>query len=803
MDTLLQDLRFTLRTLARQPAFTLVAVLTLMLGIGANTAIFTIVNAVLLSPLPYPDADRLVLLWGAQGGNQQTLMSVPDVVDLRDRSRTLESVGIIRVQSVNLTGTGEPDRLVGNFVSAATLEILGARVAMGRTFTRAETEIGTGQQVAVVSSASWKTRFGGDSAMLGRTLLLNGRPHTVIGVTSAEYQDPYPGVDVYLPITSAPNAAWFSRGNTTVWAVGRLKPGVTLEAAQRDLTSITTQLTAEYPTTNAGIGVAVSALQANLTGNVKAPLLIVLASVAVVLLIACANVANLLLARAAARRREMALRSALGAGRSRLVRQLLTESLVLFAAGGITGVLVAQWATRVLVAAAPGGLPVYREVGMDLRVLAFTVAVTVVAGLLFGAAPAVHAARLDLNEALKLRPADGAIGRRVDARSVFVALQLALCIVLLVGAGLLTRSLITLQQVNPGFEPKGLLTAEFRLPQAKYKDSVVVRAFMERAIAEIRAVPGVRSAALVGAIPMSGNWGSISYVAAGQAEPAPGQAPSTQQNSITSGFFATMRIPMVRGRDFDSRDAVNSAPVAIINEELARRSWPGQDPIGKQIRLVGPPDVSVTVVGVVGNIRHRTLSEPPTPQMYNPIAQAGGIFSSIVVRTDGDPMALARTVRGAIWAVDPDQPVWKIRSQQSLVERDTAGSQFTMRLISGFALIALLLAVVGVYGVMSYAVEQRTREVGIRMALGAHHQAVVRMVLGRGLRVVAVATVVGVVAAYGAAKLLRNQLFGVGAADPLTFVAVPLVLASVAALACYLPARRAARVDPVIALRSE
>jgi len=803
LDELRQDGAQALRQLRKAPGFAVVAIVTLALAIGANTAIFSVVSAVLLRPLPYPAADRLTVIWGARGDQKQTLVSIPDVQEWRARNRTFEDIGIVRSQSVNLTGGDAPDRLVGSFVTAGTLRLLGARASIGRLFTEEETTEGSGQPVAVLSHGAWEARFGSDHRVLGRTLTLNGRPHVVIGVTTPDFKDPFGQQDVWLPITSAPNANWFTRDNPSVWAVGRLKPGVTLDQARRDLSVITRRLAQEYPATNAGSDAAVFSMRDNVVGQVRPGLLIVLGFVGVVLLIACANVANLQLARAASRRSEISLRAALGAGRGRLVRQLLTESLVLSAIGGGVGLALAYWMIRGLVAAVPGGLPVFGEVGLDRSVLLFSAVITIATGLLFGAMPAVHAARADLGDSLRSRAADGPIGGRVDIRNAFVAVQLALCIVLLVGAGLLTRSLIALQRVNLGFDPENLLTAEFRLPATKYTTPEQIDQFMTQAIGAIRAVPGIRSAALLNSVPLSGNWASTGYLPAGQADPGPGLQPTAQINGVTDGFFRTMGIPLLQGREFEAADRAASPPVAIVNQELARRVWPKQSALGKRLKIFGPPDVWVTVVGVVANVKQFTLSEPAGAQLYQPKSQSSGIFASVVARTDGDPMALGNAMRAAIWSVDPEQPVWKIRSMRSLLDRDLAPQKFTMVLTGSFALLALLLAAVGVYGVMSYAVAQRTREIGIRMALGAARSQVVRMVLGRGARIVAVAAALGLLIASGAARLLRSQLFGVAADDLLTFVTVPVALAVVALLACYLPARRAAGVDPVIALRSE
>ena len=803
MDPLIQDLRYAVRTLLRSPGFSLVAVLTLALGIGANTAIFSAVSAVLLRPLPYADADRLAVLWGSRGEAKQTLISIPAFHDWQARNHTFDAMGIVRSQSVNLTGTDAPDRLIGNFVTASTLQILGAHPALGRLFTPQETAQGTGQPVAVLSNAAWKTRFGGDATMVGRTLILNGQPHVVIGVTDSSFSDPFGPTDVWLPITSAPNPSWFTRAVQNIWAIGRMKPGVTAARAQQDLAVVAARLGEEYPATDGGSGATVVSLRDNLVGPVRPALLVLLAFVGVVLLITCANVANLQLARAATRTREMSLRVALGAGGSRLARQLLTESLVLAIGGGAGGLLVAHWAVTGLVALAPSGLSAFGPIGLDLQVLLFAIAVTCGTGLLFGAVPALHAARTDLGDALRMRSAGEAGGGALVARNTFVGVQLVLSIVLLVGAGLLTRSLVALQHVNPGFEADHLLTAEFRLPAAKYGTPERITSFMSSAIAAVRDVPGVRAAALVQSVPLSGNWGLASYVPDAHPELIAARAPNTQVNTVTDGFFRAMGIPLLEGRDFDARDWAGAPPVVIVNAELARRAWPGRPAIGRRLKVLGPPDVWTTVVGIAGDVKQLTLGEPLTAQLYAPIAQQPGIFSSVVARTAGDPMVLASALRAAIWSVDRDQPVWKVRSMASLVGRDVAMATFTMALTCGFAFLALLLAAVGVYGVMSYTVAQRTHEVGIRMALGAQRPEVVRMVLRRGLRVVGLAAAVGLVASLGGAQLLRQQLFGVTATDPVTFVAAVLVLAGTALLACWLPARRAAKVDPVVALRSE
>jgi putative ABC transport system permease protein len=732
------------------------------------------------------------------------LMSVPDVDELRRRSRLFQDIGVARGQSVNLTGTDAPDRLTGVFVEASTLKLFGAPMAMGRTFTAEETVLGAGARVAVLSNAVWRSRFGGDANILGKTLILNGTPHTVIGVAAPGFDIPLGPTDVWLPVTSAPSPAWLARGNPNVWAFGRLKPGVTVQQGQQELAGIAAQLAAEYPATNAGNGASVIGLQDFVVGSVRPVLLVVLGAVGAVLLIACANVANLQLARASARGREMSVRAAMGASRSRLVRQLLTESVALAMIGGAAGIVLSHWAIKALSASVIGGLSLQVKTGLDSRVLAFSILITVLTGIAFGLAPALHAARADINSALRERGSGSAQRGGIDLRNVFVGVQLTLCIVLLVGAGLFTRTLIALQHANTGFRSDHLLTAEFRLPTVKYPAYEQQRAFMQDALAALRRVPGVQSVALGRSVPLSGNWGSMSYVAEGQPEPATGSAPTSQQNTVSDGFFRTMDIPLVQGRDFNTGDRAETLPVAIVNRRFADDNWPGQSPIGKHVRLLGPPtDINVTVVGVAGNVQQRFLNDPVTQQIYQPMSQSVGIFNSVLMRTTGEPDTYAKALRDAIWSVDRDQPVWKVRSMEALLGYQVASSRFTMTLTGSFALLALLLATVGVYGVMSFAVLQRTREVGIRMALGARKQQVVQLIVRRGIRVVAIALVAGTVVSVWAARLVEDQLFGVKAADPLTLIGVPVLLGSIALLACWIPARRAARVDPAITLRSE
>ena len=801
MDTMLQDLRYAARALRRTPVFTAAAVLTLALGIGANTAVFSVVQAVLLKALPYPDPEQLVFGWGRRGAERIMLVNYPDIVEWQRRSTSFSAIGVERSQSVNITGGDTPDRLEGNFITASTLTLLGAHTALGRLFTEAETDPESEAAVCILSYGAWKDRFGSDPNIIGRTLTLNGSPHVVVGVLSDGFHDPQGRTAVFLPVTSAPDPRWKERGGYGFWTIMRMKPGVTVAQAQADLSKVMAQLAREYPQSNEGRDANVIRVRTFVAGEIRPMLLTVFGFVAVVLLIACANVANLQMARATARRRELSLRAALGAGRGRLARQLFTENILLSIAGGAIGLLIAVWAMRALIAAMPGGLPNMMQVTLDSRVLVFSAVATLGAGLLFGAAPALFAGRVALREALDSRVAGGGAPRRFGARDAVVAAQLALCVVLLVGAGLLTRTLLELRKVNTGFDTTSVLTAEFRLPRAKYSTDPQLLQFDEAALAALRRVPGFQSVAFVQAVPLSGNYGDTQYEIEGQ--PAPKSRPAALQNSASPGFFKTLGIRMTAGRDFDEHDRLDAPLVAIVSQSFARSAWGTQDPIGRRVRVFGPPDQSLTVVGVVEDIKQRALDDNAAGMIWQPVAQTPDIFHSVVARTTGDPEALSAQLRAAIWSVDKDQPVWRVRSLKSFMDLDLAPHRFALTITGIFAVIAVVLAIVGVYGVMSYLLAQRTREIGIRVALGARRSQVERLVLGRSVRVVGAAIAAGLVIAAMLSRVMSSQLYGVSAGDALTFTVAPLILVTVALLASWIPARRAARVDPVTALRAE
>ena len=801
MGTLLQDLRFGLRTLLKRPGFAAVAVLTLALGIGANTAIFSVVNAVLLRPLPFKDADALVAVFETTQNNPRDYISVPNLQDYREQTKSFEEFTTFVPQSINLTGAGEPDRLIGGFVTSSFFKVFGVQPDRGRAFLPQEDAEGGGL-VAVLNYDAWKRRFGGDPGIIGKTLTLNGEPFTVVGVMPEDFRFPLAEVEVWMPAQKWPNyknARSFHGCNV----IGRLRPDATVAGAEAELRAVAKRLEEAYPEDNKGRGVQIVGLHEMLVEDIRPALLILLGAVGFILLIACANIANLLLARGAARQKEVALRAALGASRARLLRQLLTETLLLALVGGTAGTLLAMWGVDALLALNPSQLSSAQSIKLDARVLLFSLALSALTGLIFGIVPALQLSKADVNRTLK--EGGGPVGEgsgRARLRGAFVVSQVALSLVLLVGSGLLLNSFYRLLRVSPGFRPENLLTMEYRMPKNKYPKGEQQWEFHRQVAERAGRVPGVESATVVRALPFSGNGSTVVYAIPGQTPAPKGQEPEALENAIDTNYLETVGLPLVAGRNFDAHDAADSPSVVLVNRTMAQKLWPGENAVGKQLEF--PEDkVTATVVGVVGDAKQYDLGEAQRPQVYTPFAQNPFIFGTLVVRTRVEPLGLAQKVKEAVWSVDPEQPVWKVRTVEYLLQRNIGDRRFIMTLMAGFASLAMLLTALGIYGVISYTVAQRTHEIGVRMALGAQAGDVLRLVLRQGMRLTVVGVGAGLVAAFAITRLMSGMLYGVSATDPATYAGVALLLALVALCACYVPARRATKVDPMTALRYE
>jgi putative ABC transport system permease protein len=803
MDTLTQDLRYALRRLLRSPGFTLIAVLTLALGIGANSAIFSVVHGVLLRPLPFAEPDRLVMLYtGYPDDETRYPLSPPDFMSFHDDARAFSGVAAVSPSEETLTGRGEPERVPIAMVSRRFFEVMGVSPVLGRSFHEEESEPGA-NEVTVLGHAFWRQHFGADPRVIGQTLTLSGVQRTVVGVLPPEFDFPDQRA-LYYPI------AYDSRFNSTtaqarrgefLTTVARLAPGVTVEQALTEARTINARLQQEFPQTNSqNINLTLLPLREQLMGSVRAPLLILLGAVGLVLLIACANVANLLLARAAAREGEMAVRTALGAGRGRIVRQLLTESVLLGLAGGAAGLLLAVFGTHALLAARPEGIPRLEGVGVDATVVAFTMLIAVGTGLLFGLIPAVQATRSDL--ALRIREGGrGGLGGRASnrARRTLVVTEIALALMLVVGAGLLIRSFAQLTAVDPGFRTERLVSFGLSTPPSAYEDGAAVRQFYERLLERVASLPGVESAAAAANLPLAGTRNILGFDIENREPPPPGFVQDAALTSVTPEYFSTLGIPLRRGRLLEGRDGVDAPEVVVVNEAFVRRYLPGEDPIGRRISLNG--EEWIEIVGVVGDAPQYGLDQDVRPAMFATLSQFTTRTLTVVARTAGDPLALAGAIRREVAALDPNLPVQRFTTGEQLVSASVAQPRFYMALLAIFAGVALLLAAVGIFGVMSYLVTQRTREIGVRMALGANPASVLRLVVGGALGLAGVGVAVGVLAALLGSRLLSGLLFGVGSLDPVTYVGAAAVLLAVAALASYLPARAATRVDPNTALR--
>ncbi|MEO6724163.1 MAG: ABC transporter permease [Blastocatellia bacterium] len=800
MQTFWQDLRYGTRMLLKRPVFTLIATLTLALGIGANTAIFSVINAVLLRALPYPNADRLVALTATTTGGRDGF-SLTEAQEFQTQMRSLEDLAGFQSQSVNLTGGERPERVRGGFVSVNFFKVFNLPPLVGRTFAAGEDQRGA-EKLAVVNEKMWRERLKGDPNLEGKKLILNGEPYSVIGVITSEFKQPFDSdVEVWMGAAQFPGNTG-QRDSRFLFAIGHLKPGTSLQQSHAEASAIASQLTQAYPKENAGRGAQVESFRELMVGDLRPMLIVLFAAVGVILLIACANLANLLLARGLARQREIALRAALGASRWRLIRQLLTETTLLGLLGGVGGILLAQWALYALLKL-PQNFVRTADVKLDARVLLFALAVSVVTGWLFGLAPALQLARPELHSMLK----EGGRGSGESAkwnrmRGGFVIVQIALSLLLLVSGGLLIRSFDKLLRVSPGFKPEKLLTLEYRLPRNKYKNDDVQWNFHRQVAEQVAQISGVKSASLVRGLPFSGNGGTTPIILPDREIPPQGEEPQVQFNTAMPNYFETIGIPFVKGRLFDDRDQANTPAVFLINQTMARRFWPDQDPIGKQVKMIDG-NVTGTVIGVVGDAKHYFLEEEARPQMYAAYSQQPGIFATLVARTSVEPMSLTEAVRQAVWKIDSDQPMWKIRTVEFLLDQRVADRRFLMALMGIFAALALVLTVIGLYGVISYMVNQRTQEIGIRMALGAQAGNILNMVLRQGMTLVITGIALGLAAAWIVTRLMARLLYGISATDPLTFTAISLLLTLVALMACYFPARRATKVDPMIALRYE
>jgi putative ABC transport system permease protein len=787
--------------LAKRPSFTIIAVITLALGIGANTAIFSVVNAVLLRALPYHNSNRLVILWSTDSGGQRGELSIPETGEFRAQMKSLEDLAAVQSQSVNLTGGERPERIRGAFVSANFFKVFNLAPLVGRTFLEGEDQTG-GQKLVVISEKTWQERLNSDRDLSNKKLVLNGEPYSVIGVVSSSFKHPYDSdVEIWMPMFSYPGNTG-QRESRFLFAIGHLKPAVDVSQAQAEATTVASQLSQTYPKENSGRGAKVEFYRDLIVSRIRPMLWLLFAAVGVILLIACANLANLLLARGLARQREISVRAALGAGRWRLIRQLLTETTLIGVLGGGAGLLLAYWGLFALLKL-PQNFVGAADVSVDARVLLFAIAISVLTGWLFGLLPALHLAKPELHASLKegsRGSIEGALWNRL--RGGFVVVQVALSVLLLVGAGLLLRSFDQILRVDLGFKPERLLTLEYRLPRNKYGEVPNQWNFHRQVTEQLEQLPGVEKVALVRNLPFSGNGGSIGIILPDRDAPVPGNEPQVMFNTAMPGYFETIGIPLIKGRLFSAQDQANTPAVFLINQNMADKFWPNQEPLGRQIKIP-ERELTGTVIGIVGNAKHYQIEEDTTPQMYLAFSQNPGLFATVVMRTKVEPMSLTETVRQTIWKVDPDQPMWKIRTVEFLVNRSFANRQFLMALMGIFAALALVLTMIGLYGVITYLVNQRTREIGVRMALGAQVRDIMQMVLKQGMLLVLSGVALGIVGAWFLSRLISRLLYQVSATDPQTFAGVVLLLTVVALLACYLPARRAAKVDPLVALRHE
>ena len=813
LETFLQDIRYGARVLAKNSGFTAVAVLTLALGIGANTAIFSVINELLLRPLPFPDAERIVMVWERRvtpEGSSQNTTSRFNFLGWREQSTAFEAMAAFSDQRLGLTGGGEPEEISVQFANPELFRVLGVEPLLGRGITPEDARPDA-PKVAVLSHGLWRRRFGGDPQLIGKAITLNGAPFTVVGVLPEGFQwhirtmsGTGKPAEIWTVLSMPTEGEAASKGRF-LSVVAHLKPGVSFERAETEMKTIAARLEADEPAYNKGVTLELVPLREQFVGNVRPALLVLFGAVGFVLLIACANVANLLLARAAAREKEIALRTAIGAHRTRVVRQLLTESLLLAALGCLLGLVFAGWGLKALVAISPRDLVNLQGVGLDLPVLALTVIVSLATGILFGLAPSLEATRLNLNDALK-EGSKGAGGQDIRSRRLrgaLVVAEVALALVLLAGAGLLVKSFVRLQGIDTGFDTEGVLTTVVSLPLSKYREDAQVVAFFREATERIRALPGVRSAGIVNYLPLYGGLGANTiFFIEGRPAPPPGEEPTTDVRVADSGYFSAMGIPLLRGRNFTDQETREARRVVLISESMARQHFPGENPLGKRIRVHMFEDPQpMEIAGVVGDVRYDNLLQEGVPAVYFPHPELTYPFMTLVLRTTGDPAEMTPAVRRVVREIDPDQPISDVRTMEQVMADTVGRARFNTLLLGLLAGLATLLAAVGIFGVMSYSVTLRTREIGLRMALGAGQGQVLGLILKQGLLLTSIGIGIGLAGALALTRLLSSLLYGVSATDPLTFTAIAALLTGISCIACYIPAQRAARVDPLVALR--
>ena len=810
METLLKDVRYAVRSLLKHPAFTIVAVLTLALGIGANTAIFSVVNAVLLKPLGFKNPEQLVMVWeeASFAGFPRNTPAPANYFDWKELNHSFESMAALDERNFNLTADGEPEYVTASGVTANFFSLLGVQPLLGRSF-QFDEDTPKANKVVLLSYSLWQSRYGGERNIIGKDILLNGERHTVVGVMPRDFQFLERPVRLWVPIALDTDAVT-NRGSHYLTVVARTKPGISSASAQADMQTLMSRIAKDHPneTFDGKLGAVVVPLHEELSGDSRRPLSMLLIAVGFVLLIACANLASLMLSRAASRRREIAVRTALGASRTRIVRQLLTESLLLGLSGGVIGLLLATWSFHFLKKLIPPGMSVSVTLAPDSRMLLFAISISILTAVVFGLAPALYAAHVDLNEALKQTSGRGAALGSNRLRRAMVVAEIGLSLVLLIGAGLLIQTLFHLLNQYSVLSPEQVLTMRTELPHEKYREPAQRSAFYQQVLERVQHLPGVVSAGFTTTVPLTWKGGTSGFYPEGTKQPLPGMSYDACHRQVSAAYLQTMKIPLREGRYFDEHDNGQGMPVAIINETMARQYWPGEVVLGKRFKL-GDPEENVpwfTIVGLAADIRQMGLDQPVKAEMYFPYQQAKEVWFAprdLAIRVSGNPMSIVSSVREAVRAVDPNQPVSNIATMDELLNEETAQRRIGMILLVSFAALALLLAALGIYGVLAYFVVQHTNELGVRLALGATPANIVGLILKKGMSLTLLGVAVGMAASFVLTRLMTSLLFGINPVDPFTFASVTVLLVTVSFMACWIPARRAAKTDPLVAIRYE